>query len=51
VCGGKSPDWIRNAGQALAQTVPTAQYRTLEGQTHVVKPAAIAPVVAGFFAD
>jgi pimeloyl-ACP methyl ester carboxylesterase len=51
VCGGKSPDWIRNAGQALVQAVPAAHYRTLEGQTHIVKPAAIAPLVADFFTD
>jgi pimeloyl-ACP methyl ester carboxylesterase len=49
MCGSKSPDWIRNAGQALARAVPAAQYRTLEGQTHIVKPAAIAPLIDDFF--
>ncbi|MEU8400876.1 alpha/beta hydrolase [Nonomuraea sp. NPDC048892] len=47
--GGKSPSWIRNAAAALAEHLPEATYRTLEGQTHIVKPAALAPVLEGFF--
>ena len=36
--------------QALAQTLPNANYRTLPGQTHMVKPESIAPVLEEFFA-
>ncbi|GAA3571705.1 alpha/beta hydrolase [Nonomuraea rosea] len=47
--GGKSRPWIRNAARSLAALLPGAEYRTLEGQTHIVKPAALAPVLEGFF--
>jgi len=49
VAGGKSPDWMRNAMQALADVLPNARYQTLQGQTHVVKPEALAPVLVEFF--
>ncbi|SDK49893.1 alpha/beta fold hydrolase [Nonomuraea jiangxiensis] len=47
--GGKSQAWIRNAAESLAGLLPNAEYRTLAGQTHIVKPAALAPVLEGFF--
>jgi hypothetical protein len=47
--GGKSPDWIKNAMHALADALPNAEERTLEGQTHVVKPKATAPALLEFF--
>ena len=47
--GGKSPAWMRHAMQELADVLPNAKHRTLEGQTHVVKPQALAPVLAEFF--
>ncbi|GAA3256536.1 alpha/beta fold hydrolase [Nonomuraea helvata] len=47
--GGKSQAWIRNAARSLAELLPNAEHRTLEGQTHIVKPAALAPVLEGFF--
>jgi pimeloyl-ACP methyl ester carboxylesterase len=50
VDGGKSPAWMRNGVQALVDLLPNARYVTLEGQTHVVKPAVLAPVLADFFA-
>jgi hypothetical protein len=51
VDGGKSPAWMRNAMNALTNTLPNAKYRTLEGQTHIVKPAALAPVLTEFFTN
>ncbi|MEX0762026.1 MAG: alpha/beta hydrolase [Dehalococcoidia bacterium] len=48
--GGKSPAWMRNGVKALADALPKAQHRTLEGQTHLVKPKALAPVLVEFFA-
>jgi pimeloyl-ACP methyl ester carboxylesterase len=46
--GGKSPRYMRNAAQALSQALPKAEYRTLPGQTHIVKAAAVAPAVRDF---
>jgi pimeloyl-ACP methyl ester carboxylesterase len=50
VAGGKSPQWMLNAMRSLAGVLPNAQYRVLDGQTHMVKPKALAPVLADFFA-
>jgi pimeloyl-ACP methyl ester carboxylesterase len=46
--GGKSPQYMRNAAKALADALPKATYRTLDGQTHIVKPAALAPAIKEF---
>ena len=47
--GGKSPAWMRNAMRELADVLPNANLRTLEGQTHMVKAAKVAPVLQEFF--
>jgi hypothetical protein len=47
--GGNSPAWIINAGKAVAQTIPAAAHRVLEGQTHNVSPQALAPELLEFF--
>lgn len=47
--GGKSPAWIRAGARALADVLPGAQHRTLPGQTHMVKPQALAPALIEFF--
>jgi pimeloyl-ACP methyl ester carboxylesterase len=47
--GGKSPAPLRNAVAAVAKAVPNAQQRTLERQTHMVKPEVLAPVLEEFF--
>lgn len=49
--GGKSPTWMRHGMQALAQTLPNANYRTLAGQTHMVKPEVLVPALEEFFAS
>jgi pimeloyl-ACP methyl ester carboxylesterase len=51
VAGGKSPAWMQNAMRALAEALPNAAHRTLERQTHIVKPKALAPVLGEFFHD
>jgi pimeloyl-ACP methyl ester carboxylesterase len=51
IAGGKSPEWLQNAQRALAEALPGASHRTLEGQTHIVKAKPLAPVLADFFAD
>jgi pimeloyl-ACP methyl ester carboxylesterase len=49
--GGDSPPWLHNAARTLADVLPNAEYRTLEGQTHAVDPNSLGPVVAEFFSD
>ena len=49
--GGASFPWIGKTAQAIADIIPHAQRRTLEGQTHNVAAEAIAPVLVEFFAD
>lgn len=50
VAGGASPDWLREAARAVAEAAPRGTYRSLEGQTHMVDPHVLAPVLAEFFA-
>ena len=47
--GGASPAWIRNSARALADVLPNAQHRTLEGQTHDAAPEVLAPEIERFF--
>jgi pimeloyl-ACP methyl ester carboxylesterase len=47
--GGKSPAWMRNAMQALADAIPHATRLTLDGQTHMVKAPAHAPMLVQYF--
>ena len=49
--GAKSPAWMRQANRSLAMVLPNAQYRTLEGQTHMLKPKVHAPLLVEFFED
>ena len=41
--------FMHESASALAKTIPHAQQRTLEGQTHDVKAEVIAPVLVEFF--
>jgi pimeloyl-ACP methyl ester carboxylesterase len=47
--GGKSEAWMHTGMRALADLLPSAQYQVLDGQTHMVKPKVLAPVLMGFF--
>jgi pimeloyl-ACP methyl ester carboxylesterase len=47
--GSKSPAWMRNGMRALGGVLPNATFRTLEGQTHMLKADAAAPVLTEFF--
>ena len=47
--GGDSYPWQRNSARALADALPNAEHLTLDGQTHDVSPAALAPAVVAFF--
>jgi pimeloyl-ACP methyl ester carboxylesterase len=48
VNGGKSPGWMKTSTRALTDAVPGAGHTEVPGQTHVIKAAAIAPVIADF---
>lgn len=50
VNGGKSPGWMKSSTRALAAAVPGAGHTEVPGQNHVIKAAAIAPVIAHFCA-
>ena len=49
VVGGKSPAWLHHGMRALADVLPNAQLRVLEGQTHMVKAKVLAPLLIEFF--
>ncbi|MEH0546994.1 alpha/beta hydrolase [Streptomyces sp. B21-105] len=49
VAGEASPPWLREAVRTVAEAVPRGTYRTLEGQSHMVDPNVLAPVLAEFF--
>jgi pimeloyl-ACP methyl ester carboxylesterase len=50
VAGSVSPAWMREAARAVAEAAPDGTYRSLEGQTHMVEPEVLGPVLAEFFA-
>ncbi|MEV6114315.1 alpha/beta hydrolase [Streptomyces sp. NPDC052109] len=50
LAGGASPEWMREAVREIAGTVPDCAYRELEGQTHMVEPEVLGPVLAEFVA-
>jgi pimeloyl-ACP methyl ester carboxylesterase len=47
--GGESYPFMHTTAMALANAIPHAQHRTLEGQTHEVAAEALAPVLIEFF--
>ncbi|MEU8526281.1 alpha/beta fold hydrolase [Streptomyces sp. NPDC048629] len=51
VDGGASPLWMREAAGAVATALPRGRHRTLTGQTHMVAPHVLAPVLAEFYSE
>ncbi|HLZ23846.1 MAG TPA: alpha/beta hydrolase [Ktedonobacterales bacterium] len=51
VIDGGETSWLSRAAQAVAETLPHAQRRTIQGQPHNVDAGAIAPVLVEFFAE
>ena len=41
--------FMPDAARVLSQAIPQGQLRTLEGQTHVVNPGVLAPILVEFF--
>ncbi|MEU9589725.1 alpha/beta fold hydrolase [Streptomyces sp. NPDC048219] len=50
LAGDAGAGWMREAARAVADAVPDGAYRALEGQSHMVEPGVLAPVLAEFFA-
>ena len=48
--GGNGAPFMRETAKSLAKVIAGARLRTLDGQTHNVDPAALAPVLVEFFA-
>jgi pimeloyl-ACP methyl ester carboxylesterase len=47
--GGASPQSLQQAAKATADSLPAAEHRTLDGQTHDVAPDVLTPVLVEFF--
>jgi len=50
MAGGKSDEWMRDGARGVLGVVPHSEYRTLEGQNHMLKAEAVAPVLIEHFA-
>ena len=50
IVGGASPAWMQHAGKAVADALPNGRHAVLDGQTHDVSIAALAPVLSDYFA-
>ncbi|MET7273013.1 alpha/beta hydrolase [Streptomyces flaveolus] len=50
LAGDAGAEWMREAARAVADAVPEGTYRALGGQSHMVEPGVLAPVLAEFFA-
>jgi pimeloyl-ACP methyl ester carboxylesterase len=51
VIGGKSPAWWQTSTTALTRALPNAEHRVLDGQNHMVKPKALAPLLIELFSS
>ena len=49
MAGGGSFPWMAETARSLAEVIPDAEVRMLEGQTHDVAPEAMAAVLTDFF--
>ena len=48
--GAPAPHWMQHAGKAVADALPNGRHAVLDGQTHDVSIAALAPVLSDYFA-
>jgi pimeloyl-ACP methyl ester carboxylesterase len=49
IVSSASPPWVHNSANALAELLPDAQVRTLEGDFHAIPPHVLAPALIEFF--
>jgi hypothetical protein len=47
--GGESPEFKREAADALARVMPRAQRKTIDGEMTLVTPGVLAPMLVEFF--
>jgi CheY-like chemotaxis protein len=50
ICGGKTSSTLRNGSRALAEVLPNAELRMLDGMGHRLKVKPLVPVLAAFLA-
>lgn len=51
VTGGKSEPWMHRGNEQLADLLPNSERTVLDGQNHMVKAKALAPLLAEYFAQ
>jgi len=51
LAGGNGAPFMRETAKTLSTTIPGANLRILDGQTHEVQPDALAPALVEFFSD
>jgi hypothetical protein len=49
VAGSNSTDWLKIAAQDTVHAIPGSEHTVLQGQTHLVDPAALAAAAERFF--
>jgi hypothetical protein len=49
IVGGKSPAFFHNGTMMLADLLPNAEHRVLDGQTHMVKAKVLGPLLIDYF--
>ena len=49
LAGGMSPDWAREGAEVIAEAIPGAEWRVLEGQGHGAADEVLIPVLDEFF--
>src|SRR6266536_1047223 len=49
MCGGSSYPFMLATAETITKALPNAELRILDGQTHEVQPAVLAPVLTEFF--
>jgi pimeloyl-ACP methyl ester carboxylesterase len=50
ITGGKSEPWMHRGNEQLAELLADAEHTVLDGQNHMVKAKALAPLLASYFA-
>jgi flagellar motor component MotA len=51
ITGGASFAFMQETAKTLVRTIPDADHRILEGQTHAVSAESLAPLLIEFFKD
>jgi pimeloyl-ACP methyl ester carboxylesterase len=51
IAASLSSEDLRRAAQEVANAIPQARYRTLEGQSHAASPESLAPILTEFLLD